>query len=368
MWTSRAYGTPEARVWNPCQRKTQVKVSNVILPNADEIHALGDRVIEKPEDIFAAAGQSVFVDKLSEPVCTRETGFVHFGKHVGAGHIEYLEFEKGFVTVFPRFNFSANVPIRFADSRWIRMHFRIGGRNTTYFDTEERTIEGPLCNLMRLPDGMLATEVHTDEQLNWLTVFCTPEFMANAFGLHQMALPVSLQAAIKDRTDQLILESASLPAPAWRLLADLDRDSGSSPVAIARRQAMVTELICLLLEQLTQTGPEGPIILSVQEQERIREARDLIMRKLHAPPTIAELARALGTNRTTLTHNFRHYFGQSIYDTIKAERMSMAVRFLQEGASVGEVARRLGYSSTAAFSFAFKQYFGVAPSQSKMSD
>jgi len=340
----------------------------VSLRDTDNILALGDYVIEQPRDIFIGAGNSTFVDRVSEPKGVKEIGAVQFGEGIGGGHIEYLEFESDFVAVFPRFNFTSNVPVQFADSQWIRMHFRIGGRNTTFFEKEEKTIEGPLCNLMRLPDGMYSTEVHSDSQVNWLTVFCKPEFMMTAFGLDRMRLPTSLEAAFKLKSDQLVLENTSLPAPAWRLLAELDRDAGSSPVAVARRQAMVTELICLLLEQLTQTEPARPLVLSAKEEERIREARDLILSNLNAPPTIAELAKAVGTNRTTLTHDFRHYFGQSIYDTIKTARMTEAVRLLQGGASVGEVALRLGYSSTAGFSFSFKQYFGVTPSQYRIVD
>jgi AraC-like DNA-binding protein len=329
------------------------------------VNALGTAVIEQPRDIFAAAGQSSFVKELVEPSRLREPGRVEFAEVIGAGNIEYLEFEEEFVAVFPRFSFSTVVPIRFADSKWIRMHFRIGGRNTTYFDEDEKIIVGPLCNLTRLPDGMLATEMHTDEQLNWLTVFCKPAMLLSAFGLDRMDLPASLRAACSDRADRLVLESFALPAAAWRLLADLDCDAGASPVALARRQAMVTELVCLLLERLTG-APQEERPLSTAERERILAARDLILRNLHAPPTIASLARAVGTNRTSLTQGFRSHFGQSIYDTIKTERMAVAIRVLQEGASVGETAHRLGYSSTAAFSFAFKQCFGVAPSQSKM--
>lgn len=329
------------------------------------IYALGDQAIEKPRDLFTGAVHSSHIENIIEPRHVKEIGNIFFDVAVGGGQVEYIEFDEDFVAVLPKFNFVSNVPIRFADSNWIRMHFRIGGRNTTFFEKNEQTIEGPLCNLMRLPDGMLATEVHGDEQVNWLTVFCKPDFMMRAFGLDKMALPNSLEAAFKSRSDQLVLESTSLPAQAWRLLAELDRDLGPSPVAVARWQAMVTELICLLLEQLTQSNSGYQPDLSPRERERILEARDLILHNLNAPPTIADLARALGTNRTTLTQDFRHYFGQSIYDTIKTERMAEAVRLLEQGANVGDAARRLGYSSTAAFSYAFKQHFGVSPSQSR---
>lgn len=330
-------------------------------PREAGVSLFGDAVIENPRDIFDSALLAPFVKRAAPPQAPKEMGRLDFDDSIGCGHVEYLEFEEDFVVVFPRFNFSSDVPIRLADSRWIRMHFRVGGRNTTFFDADERTIEGPMCNLLRLPDGMVATEIHGEGQVNWLTVFCRPAFMLREFGLDRMALPQSLSDAFDDAARNLVLQSASLPAPAWRLLADLDADIGVSPVAIARRQAMVTELICLLLEQLV-CAPRPETQLSPREQERIREARDLILRSLHAPPTIAALAHALGTNRTSLTRDFRSYFGRSIYDTIRHERMSAAVRLLQEGESVGEAARRLGYSSTAAFSFAFKQHFGVAPS------
>lgn len=331
------------------------------------ISALGDQVIEQPRDVFVSAEQSAFVDRFTAPARQKQIGHVAFCEQIGAGHVEFMEFDPDFVAVVPRLNFSAPVPIRFADTKWIRMHFRVGGRNTTWFDRERRDIEGALCNLMRLPEGMVSTELHADEQVHWLTVFAKPDFLMREFGLDQVALPAPLRSAFKASADRLVLESAPLPAPAWRLLADLHEDARTSPFAMVRCRSAVTELICLLLESLTNPA-EPSARYSPQERERLQRAREMILENLEAPPTIAELARAVGTNRTTLAQNFKDYFGKSIYHTIKTERMGQAVRLLQDGVSVAETARRLGYGGAAAFSYAFKRHFGVAPSQTRAQD
>ncbi len=46
----------------------------------------------------------------------------------------------------------------------------------------------------------------------------------------------------------------------------------------------------------------------------------------------------------------------------RQSRLLTSLSLLAEGKSIGEVAHAVGYESTAAFSAAFKQCFGVSPS------
>jgi len=54
--------------------------------------------------------------------------------------------------------------------------------------------------------------------------------------------------------------------------------------------------------------------------------------------------------------------GLSLAAWRRQSRMLASLSLLTEGKSIGEVAYAVGYESPAAFSTAFKQCFGVAPS------
>lgn len=322
------------------------------------------RVVERPNDIFAALSDVTPVIGGEAPVAGRKVSRLAVVDGPGGGHMDYVEFDEDFVAIFPRLNFTSDVPLRFADSQWLRMHFRLGGQNTTFFDREECRLVGAFCNLLRLPDGMVATEMHAEKQVNWLTVFCRPDFVRREFGLDDTGIDSKLRAALSDGARDLVLENRPLPALAWRLLADLEVTPDAPGVTVTRWQAMVTELVCILFEQLIGPNMPGLDPITAGREERIRHVRELIAKDLASPPTIAALARAAGTNRTTLTQSYRAYYGCSIFETIQEERMMAALRMLLDDRSaVGQVADKLGYASTAAFSFAFKKYFGIPPSE-----
>ncbi|MFN3987327.1 MAG: helix-turn-helix domain-containing protein [Rhodocyclaceae bacterium] len=102
--------------------------------------------------------------------------------------------------------------------------------------------------------------------------------------------------------------------------------------------------------------------LTPREHRQLEEARDLLMKDLSAPPTIAELARAVGMNQCKLKAGFKKLFGSSIYALFQEERMNRAQELLQLH-NVTETAVILGYTNISHFSSAFQKQFGFLPSR-----
>ncbi|MCB9766095.1 MAG: AraC family transcriptional regulator [Alphaproteobacteria bacterium] len=76
--------------------------------------------------------------------------------------------------------------------------------------------------------------------------------------------------------------------------------------------------------------------------------------------SVAQAAAALGRSTRSLQRDLRAQ-GTSFGQVLRAVREARAARLLRAGVSVTEVALRLGYSQTSAFSRAFRQWTGVAP-------
>jgi AraC-like DNA-binding protein len=78
--------------------------------------------------------------------------------------------------------------------------------------------------------------------------------------------------------------------------------------------------------------------------------------------TVASLAHELAMSRSAFAARFTELVGEPVMSYVARWRMHVAVAALKdEGATVGQLADRLGYRSEAAFSRAFKRVIGVSP-------
>jgi AraC-like DNA-binding protein len=78
--------------------------------------------------------------------------------------------------------------------------------------------------------------------------------------------------------------------------------------------------------------------------------------------TVASLAHELAMSRSAFAARFTELVGEPVMSYVARWRMHVAVAALKdEGATVGQLAERLGYRSEAAFSRAFKRVIGISP-------
>ena len=79
--------------------------------------------------------------------------------------------------------------------------------------------------------------------------------------------------------------------------------------------------------------------------------------------SVSEIAHFCNTSESTLKRIFAKYSGISIHKYFVKLKIKTAAEFLKNGISVTETAEKLGFSSQAYFSAAFKREFGVSPSK-----
>ncbi|WP_104657073.1 response regulator [Ralstonia insidiosa] len=95
-----------------------------------------------------------------------------------------------------------------------------------------------------------------------------------------------------------------------------------------------------------------------------RATRKLLLERLAETPSLVELAAAVGTNARRLNAAFKQCVGVTVFDFLREARMKEARRMLSDTAlDVQTISRELGYSTTANFSTAFRERFGLSPSQ-----
>ncbi|WP_031434084.1 helix-turn-helix domain-containing protein [Methylomarinum vadi] len=100
------------------------------------------------------------------------------------------------------------------------------------------------------------------------------------------------------------------------------------------------------------------------DRDKAEQARDILAQEFRDPPTVAQLARRVGTNQLKLKQLFHHYFNNTPYGVLHEIRMKNAWRLLASGRyPVDSVANRVGYRHASNFSAAFTKYFGLSPSR-----
>lgn len=79
--------------------------------------------------------------------------------------------------------------------------------------------------------------------------------------------------------------------------------------------------------------------------------------------SLSDIAKQVGMGRTKLNEEFQKYLSISVYQYILRERMVLAQRCLNQGASVKEVSDACGFNDSAHFIRTFKRYFSQTPGQ-----
>ncbi len=123
-----------------------------------------------------------------------------------------------------------------------------------------------------------------------------------------------------------------------------------------------------LLEQLLPAAKPESFSLPRPKSERARKLADRFASQPGDRRALEiVVADVGGASLRTFERLFIEETGLSLAAWRRQSRMLAAVSLFTEGKSVGEVARVVGYDSAAAFSTAFKQCFGVPPSDYAMS-
>lgn len=145
----------------------------------------------------------------------------------------------------------------------------------------------------------------------------------------------------------------------------LHQPAGNLLIQRLQRESFALELAGEILACI-ETGVSQPPVkrLSVHLQRCLLRLQEWLLSGEADTLSIAEMARALGSNPVDLQKGFRQQYGSSIAAYLRRLRLQRAQRALAEQQlSVEEAASLAGYQHLSSFSAAFSREFGVAPSR-----
>ncbi|QBR39831.1 AraC family transcriptional regulator [Kerstersia gyiorum] len=137
-------------------------------------------------------------------------------------------------------------------------------------------------------------------------------------------------------------------------------------LASLQQERLITELIFEVFRQFSFARPED-CFSQREPSERVKRLFRLIMNGNTDGLSIKEIARLCHSNPTTLQHEFKEAYQQSIGEFIRNQRLKQAASLLLAGEKVGDVAYFCGYDRIDSFSRAFKKMYQLSPQQLKES-
>ncbi len=197
-----------------------------------------------------------------------------------------------------------------------------------------------------------------------LSVSITPSRLNSYLGDRLGDFPKDLRAISEGRMDRGYSHAGPLSRMMHQVIRNLLDCPYSGPMESLYLETKAMELIVLKLSQTVceddheNRSPK----LDPHETDRLWHAREILCRNLENPPTLSQLAHAVGTNHCQLNAGFRNLYGTTVFDYLRQKRLAEARRLIQEeGANVTEAALKVGYDSISSFSRAFNKHFGQPP-------
>ena len=165
---------------------------------------------------------------------------------------------------------------------------------------------------------------------------------------------------------QLVLHEDVWSSPLVPLLADeIVKDEPGHEAVLDRLLDLL--LIAVLRAWFSRPEAEAPAWYRAHDDPVAGRALRMMHNNPDHPWTVAALAAEIGVSRAALARRFTDLVGEPPMSYLTGWRLTLAADLLREpDATVGAVARQVGYASPFALSTAFKRVRGVSPRQHRM--
>ncbi|MCV6614694.1 MAG: AraC family transcriptional regulator [Cellvibrionaceae bacterium] len=209
---------------------------------------------------------------------------------------------------------------------------------------------GPLLSVLYCPPG-LAETFHTHLEAGQNTscglYICHDQFAQLASPLRKLMqlIPSNKPFYASSRCQASVVNRLCAPFEDWQQTDALELAG----------EARAYELLAQLSESTARRQPK----LKQHLQHQLDKAKSLIDQNLAKPPSLTELAQAVGLNVRSLSAYFRQAYGVSVGEYQHQQRMALSLQLLEQGFSVSQAADQVGYSLPY-FSRKFQQRYGIA--------
>lgn len=178
----------------------------------------------------------------------------------------------------------------------------------------------------------------------------------------RIVLPPDLVKRLAGITDGYPVHTARLQGEGRAILEGIAACRLQGSLKRLYVEGAILELMALRLSQLEGAVSPGGTRPAHRREDRLHEARAILLRRMDSPPSIRGLAKEVAMSATDLKRGFRALFGQTVFGYVRGVRMERCAALLRNrGISVKEAAHAVGYSSLSHFARAFRRVHGTNP-------
>jgi AraC-like DNA-binding protein len=239
---------------------------------------------------------------------------------------------------------------------------RVQTLDTTDIDRDYEETRG--CHyLYHLPNHTEVERWPADEPIHVVMVLADPDYFSK-FVAGKTGLSTSLQKLLEgDRTQRFHQPLGQMTPLIRQLLQQVLHCPYTGLMQQLYLEGKALELLASQFALWTDERlPTASLSLCAQDIEQLHQAKDILLQRAKHPPSLSELARLVGLNDRKLKQGFRQLFGTTVFGYLRDYRMQQAQHLLhQSHMSVAQVAAKVGYRNSEAFSTAFRRQFAVSP-------
>ncbi len=166
-------------------------------------------------------------------------------------------------------------------------------------------------------------------------------------------------------SNQTILETKSISTDVANCLNQLKSNSVNKSFSSLYIRGKVFEILSLYFnETFNENIEQCPFVANSDEIIKIKKAKEILIKDLLDPPSLASLSKAIGLNIKKLKIGFKDLYGMPVFTYLLQYKMEYARKLLDlRKQNINEVAMLVGYSSATHFIAAFKKKYGITPKQ-----
>lgn len=287
----------------------------------------------------------------------------------GAGYRDFIAISDNLHAILTDFRYHENTAGLVDGMDLLKFHFKLSGDNIVRFDgRSEFHLRTSSAAVATHPSGMTKEDIYGQKAAERsLTLCCRPQLITQTLQLDPDCLPREISRFLRDGAIDFFCRDMPLTSRMMQTISELMNPPYGPAVRHIHAHARMLDLICMLMDALIgQDKANPPFILRSRDVDTLHEARAILDDSLTGPPTVPELAKRVGLNRTKLMQGFKHLFGETVFDYSQRVRLNHARRLLTDTElPISDIAAAVGYEHQSSFTVAFKACFGHSPREAR---